>query len=273
MKAVLLCIPWLLVSVIGTYRYKTKKYSPVAAVAPQPKHYYSGARTKRDGFLPAAPWQRPACASPTDTYCTTIDTYPTARIEYLVKQSKFDLESLFVSESLEVSPFPISIPLKTSGSSNVKVYSRPSRRYTAPINITAIANNMYSSLYSAPRQRRQFRAYRRGMRYKRQVRSPDQLCPSRTQYISPKAALSNKGDWKYVVHLPKVSPKIQQFVQTEKCVGSVCRGLCEIPDGFTSKCTQKFVQKKMVALQGGGKKLYTDLFCFPHCCVCEVTLA
>lgn len=52
---------------------------------------------------------------------------------------------------------------------------------------------------------------------------------------------------------------------------SECDGLCSLPNGYTSRCEQQYVQKRLVALGGGGDRLYTDTFWFPHCCVCQIT--
>lgn len=41
------------------------------------------------------------------------------------------------------------------------------------------------------------------------------LCPTRSMYVMPQAALNNQGSWKYVVNL---GDKPTQFVQSEVCV-------------------------------------------------------
>lgn len=51
---------------------------------------------------------------------------------------------------------------------------------------------------------------------------------------------------------------------------NVCNGICSLPSGYTSQCEQQYIQKRLVALEGGGNQLYTDLFWFPHCCVCKI---
>lgn len=50
----------------------------------------------------------------------------------------------------------------------------------------------------------------------------------------------------------------------------VCNGICSVPTGYTSRCQQQYVQKRLVALQGNGNQLYTDIFWFPHGCSCEI---
>ncbi|XP_047359055.1 protein spaetzle 5 isoform X1 [Vespa velutina] len=96
------------------------------------------------------------------------------------------------------------------------------------------------------------------------------LCPTEAQYITPKAALNNRGNWMYVVNLAEQDDKYSQLVKSEKCSTNTCNGLCSLPAGYTSTCQQQFVQKRLVALEGSGNRLYTDIFWFPHGCSCHV---
>ncbi|XP_076753750.1 spatzle 5 Toll-1 receptor [Xylocopa sonorina] len=96
------------------------------------------------------------------------------------------------------------------------------------------------------------------------------LCPTEAQYIAPKAALNNQGNWMYVVNLQEQNQKYSQLVRSERCTTNVCNGICSIPEGYTSKCQQQFVQKRLVALEGSGNQLYTDIFWFPHGCSCQI---
>jgi len=107
-------------------------------------------------------------------------------------------------------------------------------------------------------------------RDRRQSSDPDQLCPTVAQYIMPRAAVNTDGDWMYVVNMPD-EPEYQQFVRAEICISDTCRGLCSVPSGLQSKCSQQYVQKKLVALHPSGDKLVEDIFWFPSCCVCQVT--
>lgn len=107
-------------------------------------------------------------------------------------------------------------------------------------------------------------------RSRRQALAPGQqeLCAARTEYINPRAALNNKGSWKYVVNMPD---SMSQLVRTEICTSTECSGLCTIPPGYTSRCEQKYIQKRLVALQPNGQNLYTDVFWIPSCCQCTIT--
>ncbi|XP_031841490.1 spatzle 5 Toll-1 receptor isoform X2 [Nomia melanderi] len=109
-------------------------------------------------------------------------------------------------------------------------------------------------------------------RQKRQSNNPEtiHLCPTVAKYISPRAALNNQGNWMYVVNLP--DDKYSQVVRSETCMETVCNGICSLPTGYTSKCEQLYVQKRLVALKGNGNELYNDLFWFPHGCSCQIML-
>ncbi|XP_032688599.1 protein spaetzle 5-like [Odontomachus brunneus] len=96
------------------------------------------------------------------------------------------------------------------------------------------------------------------------------LCPTQSQYIVPRAALNNQGNWMYIVNLPNQDNKYTQLVKSEKCLNDECNGICSIPTGYRSRCQQQFVQKRLVALEGSGNRLYTDVFWFPHSCTCEI---
>jgi len=56
-------------------------------------------------------------------------------------------------------------------------------------------------------------------RVKRQS-NPDAiaLCPTQAQYIAPRAALNNQGNWMYVVNLSEQRDKYTQLVKSEKCL-------------------------------------------------------
>ncbi|XP_015115630.1 protein spaetzle 5 [Diachasma alloeum] len=96
------------------------------------------------------------------------------------------------------------------------------------------------------------------------------LCETNSQYLMPRAALNNRGNWMYVVNLPETREKYSQLVKTETCSTTTCNGLCSLPEGYVSRCEQQYVQKRLVALEGSGDRLYTDVFWFPHGCACQV---
>ncbi|CAK1604539.1 unnamed protein product [Parnassius mnemosyne] len=104
-------------------------------------------------------------------------------------------------------------------------------------------------------------------RPRRQAQDSLELCRVRTQFITPRAALNNKGNWRYVVNM---ADNMTQLVRAEICASTECNGLCTLPLGYTSRCEQKYIQKRLVALESSGQTLYTDLFWIPSCCQCTI---
>ncbi|XP_041976661.1 protein spaetzle 5 isoform X2 [Aricia agestis] len=95
----------------------------------------------------------------------------------------------------------------------------------------------------------------------------EELCRVRTQYITPRAALNNRGSWKFVVNMPD---NMTQLVRAEICASTECSGICTVPAGYSSRCEQKYIQKRLVALESSGQNLYTDIFWIPSCCQCTI---
>lgn len=119
------------------------------------------------------------------------------------------------------------------------------------------------------------RAKRSG-RKKRQAAPPlnggsTTLCPTTSNFVMPRAAVNTRGNWMFTVNLNEVDDRYTQLVRSETCVSRECNGLCSLPTGYTSRCEQQYVQKRLVALEGTGERLYSDVFWFPHCCVCQIT--
>ncbi|XP_063360933.1 protein spaetzle 5 isoform X1 [Cydia amplana] len=104
-------------------------------------------------------------------------------------------------------------------------------------------------------------------RPRRQAPGTEELCRVRTDYITPRAALNNKGSWRYVVNMPN---NMTQLVRAEICTSSQCSNLCSVPVGYSSRCEQKYIQKRLVALESSGQSLYTDVFWIPSCCQCTI---
>ncbi|KAH8398736.1 hypothetical protein KR222_001741, partial [Zaprionus bogoriensis] len=104
-------------------------------------------------------------------------------------------------------------------------------------------------------------------RTKRQSSTRSTLCETTSQFITPQAALNSRGNWMFVVNEENTA---RQMVKAELCASNTCSNLCDLPNGYNSRCEQKFVQKRLIALQGNGQNLYTDTFWFPSCCVCTI---
>ncbi|XP_037072623.1 protein spaetzle 5-like [Pollicipes pollicipes] len=110
-------------------------------------------------------------------------------------------------------------------------------------------------------------------RQKRQADSSEgsQLCPTSGQFVTPKAGLNNRGEWRFVVNMEELDVRYTQLVRAERCISDRCLGLCTVPAGMAATCQQQYVQKKMVGLDPSGSQVYTDLYWIPHCCVCQIS--
>lgn len=195
-------------------------------------------------YLPAPPGHRPYCAKEGETYCENIDYYPTQLILRLLE---------YAGEDTLLSEEKINIP-KTK--SPERYNYTPSYFYdytytTVPHTPTTDSNS--------------------GEREKRQTQVED-LCPVDEKFVSAKAALTNEGDWKYVVNVPEVDKKYTQLVRVRRCRTPTCTGICTPPGGSTTACEQQYVMKRLVSLNPSGTKLEQDLFLFPDCCICKIRL-
>ncbi|KAG7208080.1 hypothetical protein KM043_009656 [Ampulex compressa] len=178
-------------------------------------------------------------------------------------------------------PFIPGLPVTKYHRNNQRHLDRPS--YAQPQSLNSFgqgqpwwANRNTRSSKVAPRSvyENPLLSYTKSKRERtRRQSNPDTiaLCPTEPQYITPRAALNNQGNWMYVVNLQDQT-KYSQVVRSERCSNDVCNGICSVPAGYTSKCQQQYVQKRLVALEGSGNRLYTDVFWFPHGCSCQIML-
>ncbi|XP_077505259.1 uncharacterized protein LOC144115017 [Amblyomma americanum] len=100
----------------------------------------------------------------------------------------------------------------------------------------------------------------------------DPACPVRTMFVSPKAALSDRSQWKYVVNLQERDPSAKQVIRVDVCSSpdAACSNAISLPFGYTSRCTQKYLKKKLLSLDSDGSGTSDENFFVPSCCVCEL---
>ncbi|XP_025270980.1 uncharacterized protein LOC105258877 isoform X4 [Camponotus floridanus] len=260
-------------------------------------------RPQYEPFVPAPPGHTPSCAPPGQTFCENLDHYPRSPPNYsqgydyprqddvyrlytqLTEQptSMYDLPSnnsrhngykYSVPPQPQRNPFLPGVALKYHQNNPRQIdYNYPQESLFRQ-NQSWLANRYSRSDKIAPRTYNvnpllEY-AKLKDDRVKRQS-NPDviALCPTQAQYIAPKAALNNQGNWMYVVNLPGQN-KYTQLVKSERCLNNECNGICSIPEGYRSNCQQQFVQKRLIALEGSGNRLYTDVFWFPHGCSCQI---
>ncbi|KAI1293769.1 hypothetical protein HDE_06644 [Halotydeus destructor] len=120
------------------------------------------------------------------------------------------------------------------------------------------------------------------VRHKRHKRQADgeneeavEVCRVNQQFVSPRAALNDKSQWKYIVNVPERDPRLRQTVKVDICAqpDEPCSNQLSLPFGFKSRCKQKYVKKKLLALNDDGQGTSTDHFFVPSCCVCEIVRA
>ncbi|XP_071455593.1 uncharacterized protein [Hetaerina americana] len=93
------------------------------------------------------------------------------------------------------------------------------------------------------------------------------LCQSVEQVVYPKMAQNKEDKWLYVVN----QDQYIQGVRVEKCLKpeSECLLTASFPLGYKTTCRQKYIYRRMLALNDDGKAL-SDTFRLPSCCSCFV---
>lgn len=99
------------------------------------------------------------------------------------------------------------------------------------------------------------------------VNEDQQLCPSVEQIVYPKMAQNKEDKWLFVVN----QDQYVQGVRVEKCLkaDSECKFSESFPLGYKTSCQQKFIFRRLLALNEEGKT-HTDSFRLPSCCACHV---
>lgn len=94
------------------------------------------------------------------------------------------------------------------------------------------------------------------------------LCPYEETVVYPKVAKNKEDKWLYVVN----QDHFVQGVRIETCLnsGTACQLAENFPYGYTTSCRQKYILRKLVALNPEGQT-QTDMFRLPSCCSCYVT--
>ncbi|XP_059475695.1 protein spaetzle 5 [Neocloeon triangulifer] len=270
--------------------------------SPQCQHY-GGCRDEYR-FLPVPPGKTPYCAKPGETFCEKIENYPVQLIRYLAEKWKFDHKTLLLDESREgfaarwtpkpygpsAPSYSYSPPPSPSYNKVIPTYypqnrntfnstygrgfpssslrpPQPSTPYYPASYFSSLLPNQYTPTDNWWNRYSRSVAGKQQKRRKRQA-GPTALCATTSRFVGPQAGMSNTGIWKYLVNVDGLS----QEIETVQCrsEGSSCNGLCSLPNGYTSRCQQQYVQKRLLSLDGSGNQLATDVFWFPHCCTCNI---
>ena len=99
----------------------------------------------------------------------------------------------------------------------------------------------------------------------------ENICEEEIEYIYPKAAKNNDGNYMFIVNNPGGSSKHRQIVKVIKCSrpDQEC-GQGELFSSLSTSCVQEYSDHKLVALSKTGEELVVDTFSFPSCCVCKI---
>ncbi|CAO1354706.1 unnamed protein product [Diamesa serratosioi] len=258
-------------------------------------------------FIPAKPGNTPACANPGSTFCEKIKDYPETVIKTLF--TKYKIKDILADETqtefhslkqqaysphdhygqpgqpYNYAPYTTKSPdyySQNNGASSKSliIFSLPFFFYKPNFYFSLAHKFKYFSSDGNRRKRflnataskqilqQQFIKSIAPSRNKRQSPMREQLCETKSNYINPQAALNARGNWMYIVN---GVDSATQLVKTETCASQECSNLCQLPNGYNSRCEQRYVQKRLIALDAKGDKFYTDTFWFPSCCVCTLS--
>ena len=98
----------------------------------------------------------------------------------------------------------------------------------------------------------------------------ENVCDEKTEYIYPKAAKNENGEFMFIVNNSNGSFKHRQLVMVTTCTrpNEEC-GEGEVFRSATS-CVQEYSDHKLAALSKTEEELAVDTFSFPSCCICKV---
>ncbi|XP_068631329.1 neurotrophin 1-like [Battus philenor] len=93
-----------------------------------------------------------------------------------------------------------------------------------------------------------------------------ELCSSVEELHAPEAAKDTNNDWYYILNNKK---EVNQTFRVEICrsQSSECNSVVHFAQGYKGRCTQKYIQRSMVALDYNGKMI-DKYFPVPSCCSC-----
>lgn len=254
----------------------------------------------RRAFVPSPPY----CPETGRTVCAQVDDYPTDYIYHVLLGSKskhFNLSTLFSDERLgDSQPNRALLPDQPRTDSYV-VYQTavhydydhqggPPRHHGGPHQHRRPPQHQHRRQQHQDPQLHHQPSHQGGddwadttivlpptfVYHKRDLvkRAPevDPACPVRTMFVSPKAALSDRSQWKYVVNLQDRDPSAKQVIRVDVCRSpdTACSNAISLPFGYTSRCTQKYLKKKLLSLDSDGGGTSEENFFVPSCCVCEL---
>lgn len=252
------------------YTSSSYYYTDYTYPKPQSKHK----------FLPGQQF----CPETGRTVCKGVRHYPTDHIYQVVSTSKarrFNFTTLFVDEREgDTEPNNELLPegppkahhdgyivYQTAVHYDYHLPSSVPWRYAGSPGAAPVGVAHTSQTTSIHRRRRPI--------VRRQNEDEKPACPVRTMFVPPQAALNDKSEWKYIVNVQSRDSRFKQIIRVDVCEsdGQPCVAEISLPFGFVSRCKQKFIKKKLLALDADGQGTSAENFFIPSCCVCHVTRA
>lgn len=234
-------------------------------------YYYSdytfSKNPHKHSFLPGPQY----CPDTGRTVCKKVFHYPhNEAIEAVsgTKTPKFNFSSVFVDErDGDAEPDPTQLP------------DRPPGHYKQDGYIVYQTSVHYD--YQVPNTRRwgyqhpfvpPIAPYHRRRGIVKRNEDEQQACPVRTMFISPRAGLNDKSQWKFIINVADRDPKFKQIIRVDVCAapGEPCSSQVSLPLGYVSRCRQKYIKKKLLALDADGQGTSEENFFVPSCCVCNL---
>jgi len=212
------------------------------------------------------------------TLCADVKDYPlddVYKVVESVKATGFDIYTEFIDESKnDVKPFQTWEEQQQQKEEadegwevqyNYKPNSTPKPNYELGTNTPqeSTPNYSYESQYDNPNTNRH-------KRETEEVLEP--ACAVRYAQIDPRAGLTDKRYWKYVANAVDKDDRLKQTLKVELCAnpGGTCVGEGILGYGLSSRCTQKYLKKKLLSFDSTGKSVSTEHFFVPSCCACEI---
>ncbi|XP_040075592.1 uncharacterized protein LOC8028596 [Ixodes scapularis] len=257
------------------------------------------------GFVPPTP---PYCPETGRTICADVDDYPTDYIYHVLVASKskhFNFSTLFVDERLgDSEPNRALLPDQPRTDSYLVYQTAVHYNYQLPRHQQHHHQNQqrHQQLQRQHQHhQQQHQEHHLQQHHQRQLqndnddwgdeptilppafvyhkrdlvkRAPevDPACLVRTMFVSPKAGLNDRSEWKYVVNVQERDSRAKQVIRVDVCRSPdrSCSSVISLPFGYMSRCRQKYLKKKLLSLDSDGEGTSEDNFFVPSCCVCEL---
>ncbi|XP_018497372.1 uncharacterized protein LOC108865139 [Galendromus occidentalis] len=208
----------------------------------------------------------PHCPETGKTVCVNVHTYPEEQVIHMVHGTRFryfNFSTVFFDDR------------ENFDEPHIQIWAPPppeTPTYSVAT-LLLLQDEPQYSFQKSPNPWWDLKHYSKTLkRRKRNTNGVEPACETRNLYISPKVALNDKNQWKYIVNAQDRDPRIKQIVRAELCrsMDEACSSSISLPFGYTSVCKQKYLKKKLLSLDVDGRGLSEENFFVPSCCVCEL---